>query len=142
MPKNLKKKKNKKNSNKPVEKRVLIFKEELQEYAKIIKLLGDRKVTLLLSDNSECLGIIPGRFRKRVWMKTGDIVLVSRRDFQDNKLDIIYKYNDEEKRTLVKKYEIPEYFLDDNHKTDNENIGNIIISNETEEDNLFDFDEI
>jgi translation initiation factor 1A len=139
MPKNAKKKKNSKNkNNNTYEKRALVYKEELQEYAKIIKMLGDRKVTLLLADGSESLGIIPGKFRKRVWMKIGDIVLASKRDYQEGKLDIIYVYNDDEKRTLVQKYEIPEFFLEENHKN-NDNIGDVIISNE---DNLFDFDEI
>jgi translation initiation factor 1A len=112
MPKKSKKSKNSKNKKGSfTEKRVLVFKENMQEYAKIIKMLGDRKVTLVLPDSSQCMGIIPGKFRKRLWMKCEDVVLIGRREFQDNKLDIIYKYNDDEARRLVKLFEIPDFFL-------------------------------
>lgn len=94
------------------EKRVLILKGEMEEYAKIMKTLGDRRMTVILPDSVEFLARIPGRFRKRCWMTPGDVVLVSRRSFQDDKLDILYKYNDEEKRKLHKKGEIPPFFLD------------------------------
>ena len=65
----------------------------------------------MLPDKSEMLAVIPGRFRKRCWMKVGDILIVSRREFQATKLDVIHKYNDEETRKLAKDHEIPEFFL-------------------------------
>jgi len=34
----------------------------------------------------------------QVWINQGDIILVGLRDFQDNKADIILKYNVEEAR--------------------------------------------
>lgn len=109
------KKKGKKNTKtKPtdIEKRPLEFAGDMQEYGKITKSLGDRKVNLLLTDNTEILGLIPGRFRKRVWMLCGDIVIVARREFQDTKVDILHKYNNDEVRLLHKKGEIPDFFID------------------------------
>ena len=41
-----------------------------------------------------------GKMRKRVWVMVGDIVLVSLRDFQDAKGDIILKYNSDEAKNL------------------------------------------
>lgn len=112
MPKTGGKKKNSKNKPTDVIKRTLELATDMQQYAKVIKSLGDRKVTLSLTDGTEILGIIPGRFRKRVWITSGDIVIVSRRDFQDNKVDIVYKYNNDEIKALYKKNEIPSTFVD------------------------------
>jgi translation initiation factor 1A len=133
----IKKKGKKKGKNQiNVIKRDLQIKGEYQEYAKIIKLLGDRRVTIVLPDNKETLGIIPGRFRKRVWMKPTNIVLVSYREFQDNRFDIIHKYTDDESKKLFKMGEIPEFFVDDNA---NSEIGDTL-GFEIEEE--FNFDDI
>ena len=113
MPKKKKKGKNAKSKNVVKAKRELLFAEDMQEYAVIDKLLGDRRVTLTLIDGTNKMGIIPGRFRKRNWMKPGNLVLVSAREFQDSKLDIIHKYNDEEKKKLKGYGEIPPTFGED-----------------------------
>jgi Translation initiation factor 1 (IF-1) len=47
-------------------------------------------------------GRIAGKLRKRVWIKEGDVVLVSPWGFQD-KCDVIHKYSDNEVDELVKK---------------------------------------
>jgi len=112
MPKKGGKKKNKKNSGPVGTKRVLIYKGDMEEYAQMTKMLGDRRIIVMLPDKTETMAIIPGRFRKRCWIKVGDVLILSRRDFQDAKLDVIYKYNDEETRRLAKENEIPEFFLD------------------------------
>ena len=112
MPKNKKKGKNAKNKGVQKETRALILREPMQEYAKITKLLGDRRVMMTFPDGNEVLGIIPGRFRKRIWMKPGDIVLCSAREFQEDRYDIIHKFNDSEPRKLVKQAEVPTFFLD------------------------------
>ena len=119
------KKKGKRNNVSTVApKRALIYKEELEEYAQVSKLLGDRRLMVTLPDKSETLSIIPGRFRKRCWMKIGDVVIVSRREFEVGKMDVIYKYNADEIHKLIKDKEIPEYFTDAlvNNNSDNEEV--------------------
>ena len=107
--------KSKKNSSRRssgiIEKRELILKEDMEEYAKIMKALGDRKLNVILCDGTEMIAVIPGKFRKRCWMSAGDIILVSRREFQDNKLDVLHKYNDDEKQKLRRMNEIPSFFM-------------------------------
>jgi len=117
--------------------RALVLKEDDQEYGKITKMLGDRKVTVALIDGSEILGLIPGKFRKRVWFKTDDIVLVGRREFQNDRVDIIYKYHDYEARKLLKMSEVPPKFLDiiSSEGTEQPTI-------ENDDDFGFDFDDI
>ena len=122
-------KKNAKNRGGTVAKRALVFKQFQEEYAVVTKKLGDRRVLLTMSDMStEIMGIIPGRFRRRCWFDVGDLCLVSFREFQDEKVDIIYKYNPDERRELVAVGEIPPAFQscangivvdgDSNDKTD------------------------
>jgi translation initiation factor 1A len=109
---NKKGKNNKNKTNNVVEKRTLLYKEDMQEYAKVVKALGDRRLNVMLVDKTEVMAIIPGKFRKRCWMKAGDIIIVSRRQFQETKWDVCYKYNEDEVRILLKKQELPLFFLD------------------------------
>lgn len=44
--------------------------------------------------------------QKRVWISIGDTVLVSLREYQDDKADIIHKYTSEETKTLISYNEI------------------------------------
>lgn len=90
-------------------KREITFKEDGQEYCQITKMLGNGRCDGVLLDgqNSVVMAHIRGKMRKRVWITTGDIVLVGVRDFQDGKVDIIHKYNSEEARNLKNLGEIP-----------------------------------
>ncbi|XP_042154826.1 eukaryotic translation initiation factor 1A, Y-chromosomal-like isoform X3 [Oncorhynchus tshawytscha] len=45
----------------------------------------------------------------RVWINTSDIILVGLRDYQDNKADVILKYNADEARSLKAYGELPEH---------------------------------
>lgn len=108
----MQKKGGKKNNNSNTEKRALLYKDDMQEYAKMTKMLGDRRIMVMLPDKTEVMAIIPGKFRKRCWMKISDTLIVSRRDFQESKWDVCYKYNEDEVRLLIKKDEIPSFFAD------------------------------
>lgn len=112
MPKNKNSKNAKNKSSSTPQKRVMIFKDDMQEYGQMIKALGDRRVTVMLTDKTEIMAIIPGRFRKRCWFKAGDIIIVARRDFQQDKFDVIHKYTEDEVKILLRQYEIPEFFKD------------------------------
>lgn len=91
--------------------RDLEYKEELQEYGKVISMLGDRRVTVKLPDMTDTLGKVGGGMkRKRQFIRLDDVVLVSRRDFQEGKMDIIHKYTEDEVRKLVQYGEVPPWF--------------------------------
>ena len=92
------------------------FKEIGQDYAKVLERKGGNVVTLKLTDEREVLGIIRGKMRRKVWISSGDIVLVSLREFQDNKVDILMKYSDDHVRKLVQYGEITRHFGDKNNK--------------------------
>ena len=74
-------------------KREITFKEDGQEYAQITRMLGNGRLEAFCFDGVNRLCHIRGKLRKRVWMGVGDIVLLGLRDFQDQKADIILKYD-------------------------------------------------
>jgi len=105
MPKNTKGgNKAKKGKNQQETKELIIReKNDFQQYAKITKMLGNCRVEVkCLGDNKTRLAHIRGKLRKRAWMSVGDIILVSLRDFQDDKCDVIHKYTPEESHRLAK----------------------------------------
>lgn len=145
-------KKSSKNKKKPSsennvsESKQIIYKDDMQQYGKITKLLGDRRVLMVAPDTTELQGHIQGKFRKRVWFSVGDVVLFSRRDFQDSKVDIIYKYSEPDVKKLIKELEIPPNFTDEsfgegNTNTNESELG-IDIDDTIEEEEEIDLDEI
>lgn len=90
------------------EKRELIFKEEGQEYAQVIKMLGNGRLEAQCFDGEKRLAHIRGKLRKKVWINQGDIILLSLRDYQDQKGDVILKYSADEARSLKAYGELPE----------------------------------
>jgi translation initiation factor 1A len=93
-------KKTKKCKNTVSTKRELIYKSDGEEYAKVIKMLGDSRVSVLCCDNVTRLATIRGSMKKRVWINVGDTLLVSLRDYQDEKADVLHKYNPDEVKAL------------------------------------------
>mmetsp|Transcript_9197 Transcript_9197/g.15682 ORF Transcript_9197/g.15682 Transcript_9197/m.15682 type:complete len:143 (-) Transcript_9197:237-665(-) len=89
-------------------KKELEFKEPGQEYGQITRMLGNGRCDVQCVDGVKRLCHIRGKMRKKVWCNQGDIVLVSLRDFQDEKGDIIVKYTAEEARSLKNYGELPE----------------------------------
>merc|ERR1712167_151928 len=59
------------------DKRELIFKEEGQEYGQVLRMLGNGRLEAYCFDGTKRLCHIRGKMRKKVWVCTGDIVLVS-----------------------------------------------------------------
>lgn len=90
------------------EKRELVFKEDGQEYAQVVKMLGNGRLEAQCMDGVRRLGNIRGKLRKKVWINQGDIILLSLRDYQDNKGDVILKYTADEARSLKAYGELPE----------------------------------
>ncbi|OJZ85297.1 hypothetical protein ASPFODRAFT_165205 [Aspergillus luchuensis CBS 106.47] len=91
------------------EKRELVFKEEGQEYAQVVKMLGNGRLEALCFDGEKRLAHIRGKLRKKVWINQGDIILLSLRDYQDEKGDVIMKYTADEARSLKAYGELPEH---------------------------------
>uniref|UniRef100_A0A8C3B1I9 Eukaryotic translation initiation factor 4C n=1 Tax=Cyclopterus lumpus TaxID=8103 RepID=A0A8C3B1I9_CYCLU len=75
----------------------------------VIKMLGNGRLEAMCFDGTKRLCHIRGKLRKKVWINTSDIILVGLRDYQDNKADVILKYNADEARSLKAYGELPEH---------------------------------
>lgn len=113
------------------EKRELVFKEDGQEYAQVLKMLGNGRLEAYCFDGTKRLCHIRGKLRKKVWINAGDIILIGLRDYQDKKADVIMKYYPEEARTLKAYNELPE----------NANISDQTVDYTREDEDLVDFSE-
>lgn len=89
------------------EKRKISLKEDDQEYCQVMRLLGDCRAEGNCFDGKTRICHIRGSMRKKVWVKAGNIVIVSLREFQDDKCDILHVYRDDEVKQLIKLGEIP-----------------------------------
>ena len=68
------------------------------------KLLGFDRVLVKCQDGNERLCRIRGKMKRRVWIRVGDVVLVSPWDFQSDKRgDLIWRYTKAQAETLRRK---------------------------------------
>ena len=100
MSKNKAQQRNRRRGSQERARRDLIYKEDGQEYAEVQKALGDGRFTMQCYDNISRIGKIRGKDHRRMWIGVGDLILLSLRDFEDEKADIIHKYSTEEARSL------------------------------------------
>lgn len=120
--------------------RALVEKNDNTEYGLVTKKLGSSRFCVKLNmQNKEVIARVRGKFRhsreKKInWIDINSVVLVGLRDYQDNIVDIIYVYNNDEIRQLKKIGE----FVEESIRADS------IIDGETPDDDNcgFDFDEI
>ena len=120
-----------KHNNIPLkEQRALLLKEADTDYGIVTKKLGNGRFSIKIRDK-DVIGRLCGKFRKGSskkdnWVDVDTVVLVGVRDFQENVVDIIYVYTQQEVRQLKKQGEIEEE----------------TVEQETVEQETFDFDEI
>lgn len=98
-------KKGKKNNSQQTKE--LRFKEIGQEYAQIKKCKGNCRFDVFCFDGKERMATLCGTMRKRKFVNLHNIVLVSLRDFEDAKCDIIDLYDDNQVYQLKDYGELP-----------------------------------
>lgn len=102
-----------KQNGKKILQREIQFKDSDQEYGKVVKMLGNGRLNVQCFDGVKRLAHIRGSLHKSK-IETGDILLLSLRDFQDSKCDVIFKYTPEETRSLINTKQIPEELNENN----------------------------
>lgn len=98
------------------------IKSDEQEYAKIIKVNGGGRYELDCFDGIKRLGIARGNIKRNGKVSLGQIVLVSKRDYQDTKCDLLHFYSIEEVRCLVENGDISSSFSDGMEQSSTEDI--------------------
>lgn len=66
----------------------------------VVQMLGYDRARVRCTDGKVRLCRIPGKMKKRIWIREGDAVLVAPWDFQDDRGDIIWRYSKNEARWL------------------------------------------
>jgi translation initiation factor 1A len=92
---------------------------DYEEYGLAKKLLGNCRILVLCNSGEETVGIIRGnmrKFNKRVLIDVGDIVVVSKRDYQANKVDIVHKFSLEQCKTIINNKEITDTLINEYYK--------------------------
>ena len=74
----------------------------------MLRMLGNGRLEAYCIDGVKRLCHIRGKMRKKVWVNTGDIVLLGLREYQDEKADVILKYMADEARSLKQYGELPD----------------------------------
>jgi translation initiation factor 1A len=125
--------------NPTVKRELVLAKEGETVYAIVKTICGNKRVLVIRVDNgTTVIGRISGSIH--AWVKKDDIVLIGLRDFQENKVDVIWRYTPEEARKLTRAGYLPQNTVVDKNIDSNNNSGNIefydrlanIVNNENE----------
>ena len=71
------------------------------------QLLGASRIKVMCADGKSRLGRIPGKLKKRMWIREGDLVIVKPWSFQDEKCDIVHRYTKTEASYLSRRGAVP-----------------------------------
>jgi initiation factor 1A len=98
-------KRQKNSSMSVVNTRELMFKTSDQHYATVVKMLGGCRCLCRIhtKNHGEKIGIIRGNMRNRYNSRINvhDVVIVTDRGYQDDKVDIVYVYKNDEVSMLI-----------------------------------------
>jgi translation initiation factor 1A len=72
------------------------------------QLMGASKLRVMCEDGKSRMARIPGKMKRRMWIKPGDLVIVKPWDFQDDKADVKYRYVRTQSVNLSRRKKIPE----------------------------------
>ena len=70
--------------------------------------MGGGRLRVICEDGKTRLARIPGKIKKRKWIKVGDLLIVKPWDFQDEKADVIYRYTPTQVANLARRNLIPD----------------------------------
>ncbi|ESS06558.1 MAG: translation initiation factor 1A (aeIF-1A) [uncultured archaeon A07HB70] len=70
--------------------------EDDEVFATVTEMLGANRIEVRCADGVERTARIPGRMQKRVWIREDDVVLVDPWDWQDEKADVVWRYEKSE----------------------------------------------
>ena len=105
-----KNKKNKKNTPHPTEniRVTLPYKPKGEMFAVAETFQGGSRLQLICEDGKRRMGRIPGKLRRRMWVRENDLLIVVPWSFQDTKADVKFRYTPTQTSNLKRKGKIPE----------------------------------
>ena len=71
---------------------ILPNKRKGEMYGVVEKLSGASHLTVMCEDGFTRISRIPGKMKKRMWIKERDLVIIKPWQFQSEKADVVYRY--------------------------------------------------
>ena len=101
---------NKKKSPEPTEniRVTLPYKPKGEMFAVAETFQGGSRLQLICEDGKRRMGRIPGKLRRRMWVRENDLLIVVPWSFQDTKADVKFRYTPTQTSNLKRKGKIPE----------------------------------
>ena len=72
------------------------------------QILGGRRVRAVCEDGETRLSRIPGKMRRRQWVREGDLIVIQPWEFQDEKANVVMRYTKTQSLYLSRKGVLPE----------------------------------
>ena len=72
------------------------------------QILGGRRVRSICEDGESRLARIPGKMRRRQWVREGDLIVIQPWEFQDEKANVCMRYTKTQSLYLSRKGVLPE----------------------------------
>ena len=89
--------------------RVQVPNERVNEmFAIAEQILGGRRIRAICADGEERITRIPGKMRRRLWVREGDLIIIQPWDFQPSKADVKMRYSKTQALYLSRKGVLPE----------------------------------
>ena len=104
-------KKSKKNQNQGEEANLRVtlpYKPKGEMFAVAETFQGGSRLQLICEDGERRMGRIPGKLRRRMWVRENDLLIVVPWSFQDSKADVKFRYTPTQTANLKKLGKIPE----------------------------------
>lgn len=76
------------------------------------KIVGAGFAEVICTDNETYMARIPGKMRRKIWIKEGDVILFLPWGTRDKKGEIIHKYEKGDVKTLLEKGLLPRELLE------------------------------
>ncbi len=77
-------------------------------FAIVDKILGGGRMMVMCADGRSRMARIPGKIKRRMWIREGDLVVIRPWEFQGDKADVIYRYTRNQASHLSKSRKLPE----------------------------------
>jgi translation initiation factor 1A len=65
---------------------------DLEQFGVVTQLMGSNQIKAICEDGVERQLRIPGKLKKKVWLRENDIIIAKMWDFQPSKGDIVWRY--------------------------------------------------
>jgi translation initiation factor 1A len=71
------------------------------------QLLGASRIKVMCADGKTRMARIPGKMKKRMWIREGDLVIIRPWKFQDEKSDVVWRYTKTQASYLSRRKLLP-----------------------------------